>query len=291
MRISYRQFPHPVLSYFSDDIVDCVFKTKLDVDVTDNTYEFKGCCKTDNEDLLNYIENKKVCFAFHVECSATRYRKIFKFFKEKISFAVPAGKLDGKVEICPLIIAAEDIDNYKNKNFNSDYGSVIFKVKKGDILAVDENVIFFADKEIDPLKKIPSIFTISADKNQDAPPIDIDATGDKVVIKLSQENFERYKILKLDQNLQSTLASLTAVPALIILLEMIKDDIKEGNIGNSEYEELRWYRIIVKKLREIGIDVYDADSFIDSSIQVAQQLIGNPLTNSLKNLEGYISED
>lgn len=291
MRIRYRQYPHPVLSHFSDDLVGCVFETKLDIDVTKSTYEFKACCRTDNKDLLDLIKNKKACFAFHIECAGTRFRKIFTSFEEEFSFTISADRLDGRVEICSFILAAEDITDYRNKNFHPDYGGIFFKVRKGDVLAVDRDRIFFAGKEIDPLKRIPSIFTVAPNENQDAPPIDIDATNNRVVILLSKENFDRFKNLQLDQSLHSTLASLLVIPALISLLEMIKEGIREDSTGVSEYEELRWFRVIVSKLKDIGIDIYNSNSFSDSTIKIAQKLIGNPLTSSLKNLEGYIYED
>ncbi|MBO8161845.1 MAG: hypothetical protein H0Z24_09465 [Thermosipho sp. (in: Bacteria)] len=291
MRIRYRQYPHPVLSHFSDDIVGCMFETELDIDAAKSIYKFKACCRTDNKDFMDLIKDRKACFAFHIECAATRFRKIFTSFQEEFSFIISADELDGRVEICSFILATEDIADYRNNNFHHDYKGILFKVKKGDILAVDRDRIFFAEKEVDPLKKIPSIFTVAPNENQDAPPIDIDATNNRVVILLSKENFDRFKNLQLDQGLHSTLASLLVIPALISLLEMVKESVREGSTGVSEYEELRWFRVLVNKLKDIGIDIYNYNSFTDSTIKIAQELIGNPLTSSLKNLEGYIYED
>ena len=288
MQIKYRQFPHPVLSHFSDDLVKCQFQMPITVNTTANSYIFQASAKTSSSDLVELIKNKKAFFAVHIECSSTRYRELFTSFEEEFSFNIDADKLNGKVQMCALILAAEDLPNYKNSNFNEDYGDISFKIKKGDVLAVDRDRTFIADKETDPLKNIPSIFTVSVDTNRNAPPFDIDASGHKVVIKLSKENYDRYKILKMSQNMHSTMASLLILPALVSLLEMIKFDTAAAL---EEYEERRWFRVLVSKLKNIGIDVYNPHSFSDSTIAAAQKLIGDPLTSAFKKLEGYESED
>lgn len=287
MQIKYRQYPHPVLAYFSDDLVKCAFQSTIKTVTTTTAYKFNAICVTSSRDLNKLIKDNKAQYAFHVECASTRFRELFCSFEKEFSFEVPADKLNGRVEICSFILAAEDIPKYKNQNFNEDYDGTSFRIRKGDVLAVDRDRSFIADKETDPLKKIPSIFTVSVDTSRNAPPLDIDATGNKVVIKLSKENFERYKMLKMNQNLHAVLASLLITPALISLLEMIKTE----GAQVDEYEERRWYRALINKLKNIGIDISASNSFTDSSIVVAQRLIGDSLTSSLKNLEGYESED
>lgn len=287
MQINYRQYPHPVLSYFSDDLVDCAYQTTLRITTTKTTYRFEAVCRTSSKDLSILVKNQKAYYAFHIECPRTRFREIFTSFLTEFSFEIPADKLDGKVQICSFILAAEDLPDYRNRNFHSDYGNTSFKVKKGDVLAVDRDRSFDADKEIDPLKKLPSIFTVTPNEGKDAPPFEIDTNDNKVVIKLSKENFERYKILSMNQSLHTTLASLLIVPALVSLLEMIKGDVKQID----ELEEYRWFRVLANKLHSIGIEVNNSNSFTDSSVMTAQKLIGNPLSNSLKTLEGFQTED
>lgn len=287
MQIKYRQYPHPVLSYFSDDLDNCAFQATLKITTTRTIYGFEAVCKTSSQDLDDLIKNKKAYYAFHIESPITRFREIYTSFLENFSFEIPADYLDGKVQICSFILAAEDLSNYKNSDFHPDYGNIGFRVKKGDVLAVDRDRAFDADKEIDPLKKLPSIFTVTPNESKDAPPIDLDSTGNKVVIKLSKENFERYKFLAMNQNLQSTLASILIVPTLVSLLEMIKGE----NIQVDELEENRWFRVIAKKLKIMGIDVNNPNSFTDSSLLIAEKLIGNPMNTSLEALEGFQTED
>ena len=106
------------------------------------------------------------------KCAVTRYRNLFKSFSRKMLFNILSDKLDGKVEVCPMIISAEHVNSYRNEMFNPDYGDITFIIKKGDILAVDRNIVFSADKKIDPLRKISSIFTIGLNRSPNTPPID-----------------------------------------------------------------------------------------------------------------------
>lgn len=286
MQINYRQYPHPVLAHFSDDLVKCAFQCMLKTITTKTEYKIEVTCKTSSRDLVNLINDKKAYYAVHIECASTRYRKLFTSFNKEFVFEIAADKLNGRVQVCSFILAAEDIPDYKNKNFNEDYEDATFKVKKGDVLAVDRDRNFIADKEIDPLKKIPSIFTVSVDTSRNAPPMDIDTNSNRVVINLSQENFNRYRLLQSASNLQTTLSSLVVMPALVSLLELIKNAERL-----DEYDEYRWFRVLASKLKDIGIDLSIEHSFNDSTIAVAQKLIGDPLTSALKNLEGYESDD
>jgi len=290
MLIKRRQYPHPVLSYFSDDLVDCEFQTTLTHSTTKTAYVFNAVCKTSCRDLAGLIKDGRAKYAFHFECNTTRFRRLFASHEDEFSFEIPAAEIDGKVQICSFILAAQDIADYKISNFHSDFNNARFSIRKGDVLAVDYDRDFFAEKEIDPLKKIPSIFTVLINNSDGAPPYDYELGEYKIVIYLSKENFERYKMLELDQSLQTTMASLIIVPALSLILEQFRAD----SSLFSEHEEKRWFRVLNKKLEGIGIDIKNDATFINTSLVVAQQLIGDPVTLSLKALEaleGYESEE
>lgn len=288
MQIKYRQYPHPVLSYFSDDLINCAFQSTIKTSITQTTYKFDVIFKTSSKGLLDLIKMHKAHYAIHIECPSTRFRKIYPTSNEIFSFEIPADFLDGKVQICAFITASDGISNYKNSDFNPDYGEISFKINKGDVLAVDRDRLFYAEKQIDPLKRIPSIFTVIQNNNENPPPFDIELSGNKVAILLSPENFRSYKFTSMVQDLQSTLATMLILPALAALVETIR--IEGAKNQEMDFEDRRWYRVLNKKLKNIGIDVSDPNSFIDSSIVIAQKLIGDPLAASLKTLEAYQEE-
>lgn len=287
MQIRRRSFPHPVLSPFGDDLVNRRFQAEVRVrsDRARNSYTLVVECRTDSRDLVELIRNRKACYACHLECTTTRFRQLVQSFDEKFEVDVPADAVEGKVEYCCFILAAEDLPTYRNSDFHSDYEGLSFRVGRGDILAVDCGGWFAADRDIDPLRKIPSIFTVAVNPDPDAEPMDIDATGHKVVIRLSRENFHLYRMLSQDAGLQAVLSTLLVLPALVHLL----DEIKGGRV--DAYEECRWYRVVAKKLREMGVNAEAPDSWPDSTLCLAQKLIGDPLTRSLKVLEELVTDE
>ncbi len=281
MQVDYRAYPHPVLAYFSDDFVRCLYQTSLRPSVSRTAYRFSVTSKTSSRGLLELIADGLAHHALHVESPSTRYRKLFSSSSESFEVDVPGDCLDGKVQLCTFILAAQDIDAYCNPDFHPDFGNRSFRIKKGDVLAVDRDRFFFAEKDYDPLRKLPSIFTVAKNSDTDAPAIDLDLAGHKVVLRLSAEMFEAYTLLTRDQAMAPVLSSLVIVPALVSVIEMIGSS---GPEGRTDFEERRWYRVLAAKLRELGYNIDIGDEFTDSSLVIAQRLIGQPMLAAARSL-------
>lgn len=288
MQIKPRSYPHPVLAHFSDDIVNSIFMPVVEVKGNKNAYVFDAVFKTNNADLLQLIEQKKARYAVHIECTQTRYRNIFKSATEKFSFEVPAGLLDGRVEVTSFILATKPMEKYRNGCFHPDYAKLTFRVRKGDTLAVGHDREFTAEKKSDPLRKVPSIFSIVPSDEDDATGMDVDTGGDKVRITLSRANFDAYTSLKADQSLHSMLAAAVIVPALVTVIDEIRRA-ADGS-GTDDLAERRWFMVVARRLREVGIDPHNAESFVESSLRIAHELIGQPLSASLEGLKNILQD-
>jgi hypothetical protein len=272
MKVSTRYYPYPVLSNFSDDILDSFFDADIDIKSNNNIhYTIKVKFKLNNLDLIKYIHQGKACFALHIECPNTRMRDVYKSEDNEFSFDILADKLNGKVEVNAFIIASERIDNYSNSKFHNDYTGLIFTVMKGDVLAVSEGQKFEADKDKDELKHIPSIFTVGKNSANDAPPLDIDmGQTNKIVIKLSKSNFEYYGQLSKSTEMGKIISS---------------------DFEYEQYEDCKWFKSIENRLKSLGHNIKVNPDFTDSTIVIAQKLIGDPLNGSFKDLFDYISQD
>lgn len=286
MQIKPRSYPHPVLSHFSDDVVGTQFQTTVAVNGTKTAYVFDIVAKTSNRDLVKLIEAGKAQYAVHVECALTRYRRLFASGAERFQFEIPATVIDGRVEVCSLILALDDLPAYSNRSFHEDYQGLSFAVRKGDTLAVAADQVFIAEKKTDPLRRIPSIFVIVPNEAEDAPAMDIDTTGPKIRVSLSKPNYETYNFLRQAQPLRSSLNSMIIVPALVAVLEDMKRAAASAD-GLVDFESRRWFSTLSRRLKDMGIDPTDSDSFTESSPALAHRLIGEPLTDSLKNLRSY----
>ena len=263
--------------------MNSIFMPVVTVKGNKNAYAFDAVFKTNNADLLKLIEQKKARYAVHVECTQTRYRNIFKSETDKFTFDVPASMLDGRVEVTSFILASKPVEKYRNDCFHPDYTKLTFRVRKGDTLAVGHDREFTAEKKSDPLRKVPSIFSIVPSDETDATGLDIDTSGPKVRITLSRPNFDAYTALKADQSLHPMLSAAVIVPALVTVIDEIRRAAAEKNIDG--YADRRWFMVVARRLRELGIDPGNADSFLESSLRIAHELVGQPLSASLEGLK------
>ncbi|MBL8212443.1 MAG: hypothetical protein JNK87_17135 [Bryobacterales bacterium] len=255
----------------------------VEVGANKNAYSFDARFKTSNTDLLALIEQKKAHYAVHIECAQTRYRNIFKSDLDKMTFEVPAGMLDGNVEVTSFILASSPIDKYSNDSFHPDYAKLTFRVRKADTLAVGHDHEFTAEKKVDPLRKVPSIFSIQPNDDPYATGMDIETMGNKVTVKLSRANYDAYAFLKNDSKLHPMLSLAVVVPALVSVIDEVRREATTGNL--SEYKDRRWFLVLSRRLREIGIDPEDADTYNESSLRMAHEMLGQPLGESLAGLK------
>jgi hypothetical protein len=279
MKINERLYPHPVQSHFSDDLTDCVFQVTPKIHTGKNSYKFGVRARTSSPDLRALVTSGQATYAIHIECAATRFRRLITATDEEFFEEIPGDCLDGRTDLCSLIIATTDIPEYRNRNFHPDYGDISFFVKKGDVLAVGHDIFFDATKGIDPLQNVASIFKVRPNHSTAPEPFVVDLQNNYIVILLSEQNFLAYSELRKDQDRQTTLASMIVTPALVFALEEIK-----SSAGDSEDEwfmELRWFKVISSKLKLAGYK--DLASWSEEpSLLLAQKLIGDPLSSSLK---------
>jgi hypothetical protein len=266
------------LSWYSDDYVDTMFQPSFEITGNKKFYKIMLTYKTSSKSINTLIKEKKAIYALHLECTSTRFRSIYKFDDENYEIDIPVGDLDDKVQATRVIIANDEIINYSSPEFHEDFSGRSFNLNKGDVIAVGSPLTFFADKKDDELAKLPSIFSIKKSSDDAAPSIDVNISSEKIIVYLNSNIHERFSVLNLDQLLRTTLVSSIYVPALIYTLE------KLTQINSHEdFEELRWYRVLAKRLKDLNFDITKLDS--ESSVVIANALIDDPLFSSLRDLK------
>jgi hypothetical protein len=275
MKIDERCYPHPVLSHFSDDLGDSNFQVTPKVTIAKTVYSIEITSKTSNKDLRTMVAEGKATYGIHVECATTRFRKLYTSKEERFDIEILADDLNGGVEICTLIIAAVDIPNYKNSATHPDYGDISFPVRKGDVLAVSYGSHFNAEKDIDPLQNVSSIFKVSEKQGETKNSFELDLMNNYVSILLSKKNFNAYGQLQKLENYHATLASMIITPALVFILEEMRKDGAE-----DDYKDCRWYKVIKIKIKNKGYKNSEEDDI--GSLDLAQLLIGDRLSDSFK---------
>lgn len=282
MKIRFRHFPHPVMAEFLDDFTSGEFISDIkDISSVKSSYKFAVTFDAAEQDMKKLIDNKQAHYSLHIECPMTYFRTLITSFEDEIEVEISADKLEGRVEMAALITAAENIPDYFCRGFDEQLKEYNFKVEKGDILAVGRQLNFDADKKADSIKNITSIFSVQPTENEEPAYVDMSTSTEKIIIWLPPSLFERYKELKQDPSLTSVLASMLVTPVLTEILQDLKERDEEALIG---YEQCRWFKVLKRRLKEIGIEYDSAGGFTDNSVAAAQRLIGYPAGKAFEDL-------
>jgi hypothetical protein len=277
VRITRRFFPHPVLSPFSDDLAGSSFSCSIDVTRDASAYAVSGEFSLSDRKLEELIASGTAAFALHIECPRARHRDIHTTHSRRVSFRVSADHLSGRVELCPLVVATQDIPAYTNPSFHPDYQHSAFHVRRGDILALGDGHEFTADA--DALRPVPSIFDIVRNDAADPPAIDISLVSDRVAVLLSPRMYAAYTQLRMSTDCHSMLSSAIILPALIATLwEMAHGDDQEGG------EHGRWRRTIEGRLAELGSSLGEISESPRSALPLASEMLGDPGPDALERL-------
>jgi len=283
-------FPHPVLREDNNDYESSKFETKLLSNNLTNTYLFDLSITLDNKNLIDLINADNAKIICHIECSKTKYREIKELRIGKNEFSVSAGLVEGVVFLLPLIISTENLNNYHSKDFNKDYQSNIFNIEKGGILAVGKLFPIMIESVRDKLATLPSIFSIqeSADLLQKG--VKVGLSKDKIEVSLPKSSFNIYEKYRKREFYSDLMNSIIILPSLMQILEELKASDEDLILG---FEDKRWFRVIVKKLKEEEIDFQRGELKTQSLFNLSQKILNylnSKSIDSIINLE-KIGED
>ena len=285
MRLKYRLFPYPVLSFMTDDYIDSIFESEVSVSHDPNTITFFVSIKFENEEILELIDCGAAEFICHVECAQTSYRVVRKSRVPEMKIIMEESKINGAVNICTFVVANSNIHNYRNKMFNPDYSDRSFSIEKCGILAYANQTNVYIDKETEELSKIPSIFAILKKQSEDIEPVDINLDSDKIIIRLCDNEYYSYQKVVRRYDLQQASHAMLIFPALVYTIEKVKLD------GCDHYIEFRWFRAIKKRLQDFNIELNDMNLKNEDSFLLAQRLLNMPVNRAFTAVAGYNVEE
>jgi hypothetical protein len=286
MEIRYKLYPYPVLAYFSDDYVDSKFDTVIEVVKDGYNVKFTFLAETDNHELKKYISDGKVQFVYHLECAQTGFRMVVCTDEKEHTHIIPDKNLNGRLQICPFIIAKENIIDYINASFHEDYRGFKFNIEAGCVMAIGKQVNADIEKDINDLANTPSIFSIIKNSDESTLAMIVDMNKNKIVIKLQEKDYYNFKSIKDNPQVQPMLNSLVVIPALIYVLEELA---RRDQNERYEYSGYAWYRAVKKALQSRFNCNVESEAFNElNMLETAQKLINIPLADALQFLwEGY----
>ena len=278
MEIKYKLYPYPVLSSYSNDYETGNFDVTIDVvrDGYDLRIDFLATLTC--QSLQDCIKQGVAKYVYHLECAQTGFRKVIQTEEVSKVYRLLSKVVNGKLQICPFIVAVNDLKSYTSQDFHEEYKGVAIDIEAGCVMAVGKMVTVDISKDIDDLANIPSIFNISKNPDESCKQMLVDMSQRKIIIKLPLNDFYSCKALNATPLAQPILSSLTVVPALVYVLEELRAlPIQE----RSENSDTLWYKVLSKALiTQFDCDIESEEFNNQNCLELAQKLINNPVTDA-----------
>lgn len=280
MKISKISLPHPVLGLRDD--IEGVFSIESHIVVGPENVEISIEYTLKNDTLSGLVDENKAILVMDTNCANTFYRNAFKFKDKKKTFVIPVEYLRDKVEVSFFIIVETTIENYRPLGINLDYGEKSFFVSSGDVLAYGGSGSFIVEKNWKRLKKLSSFMVIEkGDWKHGLAKYDL--SGDRIIIRLSDEDYERTKDYQNIPNIPNLFHSGIIYPALLYAIStMFSEKTFQGVNKWADYLE----ETIDNDLELKDLNKEDSENWPI----MAQRILDNPLNRTLSSI-GLIIEN
>jgi hypothetical protein len=277
MKFDNYQFPHPVLTNFTDDISGVLSFNEEIIDQEDS-YSVEIIYSLDDKILNDYLNENRVAIICEVNCSGTVYRDSFQSNGKKVVFDIEKAKVRGRVEFSSYLIARQDIIGYTNPNSHPDYHGFSFDIEPGDVLAYFGDFSFNAEINYKKLKAVSSFLKI--EERNDIDISDYDINNDRIIIKLPVDDYDIYKKQPIAKNADFAPIFHASIvfTALLYALHNIE-----------RHEDKMWAQVVKTRLEEHEFEGLSLDNESTDLIKIAQILLGNPVNRLLNGLDS-ISE-
>ena len=136
-------------------------------------------------------------------------------------------------------------------------------------------------KDTEELSKVSSIFSILRRDSKKDEGMEIDLSENKIKIWLSTEEFIKYQECAVSPVYQPILHASLILPALIYALDMISIQ------GESEFNELRWFKAIDKILEKSNLSLNKDTIDNMTSYNLAQKLLNLPINRAFEAMKMY----
>lgn len=288
MQIAKKIFPYPIINRESQYSTynGSSFSLELEEIDSEKIFYLKKVRYTTDSELLNkLIKESKVEVALIIECSETIFRKKVLLNEEGIDIPLYKSDFSGKVVYSMYAYTTQNIVLESSDEFLEEYQGIDYDLEKYSIVAADDGRTLYMNHEEAEENVVKSIFSVipSFDKNDNVFYVDYE-TGKKIIITLSENDFNNYNEMFNIDTYKELFFSVLLIPSLTEALTRCKMLVDEYELEEVE-QTYKWFKsIIVAYEKQIGKE-FTAEEFRDfSPVVLAQQLLGKPLSESLKTI-------
>ena len=267
-----RSYPHPVLRSDSNDYEGMHFSAKISAGITDEEMiKLDIIWSLTDRAIRAKLFSQEFSLTLMVKCSNTFFLHYYKFKSKDLDQAIselliPSKLLYGDVELKPMIFVSEDVESFFSEDFNPEFKSSTFDLKRGSFVAVGQSQI------ITPLrKKIDFKNYVLAKESDDVPKyqyeISVDASSAHIEIIMGKNLYEVFSTkYKLDEDTEYFFMSIYK-DCFYSALECI--------VENPDIEH-EWAKALIERLGAFGKDLPREASFnkLNSLAQILIEDVG-----------------
>lgn len=275
------ELPYPVLSKDNDHYINSSFDVEVEVKKVFGELVIDANFLLNNSGLESLIAEEKACFVLHIECPQTSYRVVKKSFTNRLTINIDENILRNKIDVHPLIVANDRIENYTNSNWNEFYSSLLITYEKGNILASSDAIELILHEDSTETQNLPSIVTIRRVEKLEF--MSVDLGMEQIIIELPQKVYNQYAQYG-DTRLKETILTLVILPCLIDVFHILKED-------TSSFEDYHWYQVLMQIFENNHLSFTKVINEEISVMEAAQRVLRNPLIASFKEIDKLLSEE
>lgn len=272
------KYPYPLLRETTEDFVSSTFSGRIEILREDQGFRVVPNFTVNNEQINELIQKGVFSFAIQIQCRSTYYRAV-EYIVNNNSFFIYGGQVHELVELCPCIIAAQDLENYAIDDFVPAFKNTPISIFKNDVVGIGNIIRFRAYYKADEVKKASSIVTVQVDDKVDR--IQLDFNKPNIIVNLPQSQYDAYMKIGTSTSEQvSLLTGLVSVPVIALALSEIDEN------DESEYAELPWYKSLRAMLDKLADgDPSKVNSLLENELSTAQLMLGDNLITSFSILD------
>ncbi len=289
MIIKPKNYPHPVLAPYSDDIASSPTNCNVDIEWDKSYYYLKYELSIYNDTIAELLRADSIHFIIHVECSKTFYRKAVRIdacdfidYHTTGTITIPAKDIKDNTEVSIFVCATSQVADYMPAGMHPDYGTTAFGLENGDFVAVWKTYKFDLYQDYDPIQKVDSIISFQRDNDRETGEITISVNADKLTAYLPKDMHSLYKNLCEDKSKEDIIVAMMGIPILMEGLAYIKENtLAEDGVLLTACRRYRWFRSLEKKLSDLNIDIKSQENMFVA----AQKVLENPCKRAGKAFE------
>ena len=270
-------FGYPVLRPDNDDYVKCAIQSSLNAtaDAELSEIQISYQISLSVPELNKLIEEGKVSTIIYGECRDTWFDVTHYITSKEGTFNIPKSLVSGNLVLTCVVVAKVDLPQYYSSKFNEEYGSAVFDIQAGEILAIDNPTSFYIAREA--FKNVTSLFDYRENQNVSMGEWDLALDDERIKIDVNPSQLPILRSAENNLKNKSVLLSGLFLPVLVEILNVMDGD-------GDDYSDCHWYQVIDQKRAGLS------SSVAKSKVRTAQALLRQPLARLNTNM-GWIDEN